>query len=480
MKRKFVTNLALLLFLNLLVKPFWIFGIDRTVQNVVGAEDYGFYFALFNFSVILNMFLDLGINNFNNRNISQNSHLLNKHFSNIIVLKFLLAVLYLVVCMLAGWLTGFSRMELRFLLFLAFNQFLLSFILYLRSNIAGLHLFKTDSFISVLDRLLMIVFCGILLWGNVTQVEFKIKWFVFAQTSAYLLTAIIAFLIVLFYSGRIKIRFDVGFVIAILKKSYPFAILALLMGSYNRIDSVFLKELLPNGNQQAGIYAQAYRILDAASMFALLFAGLLLPMFSRMIKEKEPIGQLTKLSFVMIVIPAIIVAAVSIFYRNEIMDLLYHSHVENSASIFSILMVGFIFISSTYVFGTLLTANGSLKQLNIMAGFGMFLSILLNLILIPKYQALGSAMASLITQAFTAAVQIILVFKVFKLRVNYKLLILLLIFAAGVFLIGTISRDLPYNWMVSLGVMVIFSVILAFSIGLVKIKSMYKIIKYDK
>ena len=38
MKRKFVINLALVLFLNLLVKPFWIFGIDRTVQNVVGAD----------------------------------------------------------------------------------------------------------------------------------------------------------------------------------------------------------------------------------------------------------------------------------------------------------------------------------------------------------------------------------------------------------------------------------------------------------
>ena len=55
MKRKFVTNLILLLFLNLLVKPFWILGIDRTVQNLVGDESYGLYFALFNFSLILKL-----------------------------------------------------------------------------------------------------------------------------------------------------------------------------------------------------------------------------------------------------------------------------------------------------------------------------------------------------------------------------------------------------------------------------------------
>ena len=55
MQRKFLTNLGLLLFLNLLIKPFWIFGIDRTVQNTVGVEEYGFYFVVFNFSFLFNI-----------------------------------------------------------------------------------------------------------------------------------------------------------------------------------------------------------------------------------------------------------------------------------------------------------------------------------------------------------------------------------------------------------------------------------------
>ena len=37
MLKKFLKNIALVLFLNLLIKPFWILGIDRSVQNVVGA-----------------------------------------------------------------------------------------------------------------------------------------------------------------------------------------------------------------------------------------------------------------------------------------------------------------------------------------------------------------------------------------------------------------------------------------------------------
>ena len=52
-QKKFVTNLALLLFLNLLIKPFWILGIDREVQNLVGEKEYGLYFALFNLSLVV-------------------------------------------------------------------------------------------------------------------------------------------------------------------------------------------------------------------------------------------------------------------------------------------------------------------------------------------------------------------------------------------------------------------------------------------
>jgi len=197
MQRKFLTNLGLLLFLNLLVKPFWIFGIDRTVQNTVGPTEFGFYFVVFNFSFLFNILLDLGITNFNNRNIAQNNHLLNKHFSGIITMKILLGVVYFLVTFTIALILGYSGERLKLLGLLGFNQLLISAILYLRSNISGLLLFKTDSFLSVLDRLLMILFCGMLLWGHVTDAPFRIEWFVYSQTAAYVLTALTALLIVI-------------------------------------------------------------------------------------------------------------------------------------------------------------------------------------------------------------------------------------------------------------------------------------------
>jgi len=182
-KKTFLTNLILLVFLNLLVKPFWIFGIDRTVQNTVGAEDYGVYAAMFSLSIILNILLDVGITNFNNRNIAQHSQLLRKYFSNIVILKCLLGVIYAVIALAVGALLGFTFEKYKLFIFLIFNQFLLSFILYLRSNISGLHKYKTDSIVSVIDRVLMIVLCGYLLLTY--RSYFKIEWFVYAQNIIY-------------------------------------------------------------------------------------------------------------------------------------------------------------------------------------------------------------------------------------------------------------------------------------------------------
>ena len=125
MQRKFLTNLGLLLFLNLLIKPIWIFGIDLTVQRNVGVGDYGFYFVILNFSFLFNIILDFGITNFNNRNIAQHNHLLNKHFSGILVLKLLLGLAFVLVAFVIAMVLRYSAAQFWLLGWLALNQFLL-------------------------------------------------------------------------------------------------------------------------------------------------------------------------------------------------------------------------------------------------------------------------------------------------------------------------------------------------------------------
>ncbi len=476
-KKNFIINLAFLLFLNLLVKPFWIFGIERNVQNIVGAEEFGFYFTLFNFSLILQIILDLGTTNYNNRNIAQHSHMLSKYFSNIVSLKLLLAVAYAIISLGLALAIGYDIRQMSVLGVLIANQFLASFVLYLRSNISGLQHFKTDSILSVLDRLIMIIICGILIWGNVSSEPFRIEWFVYSQTASYLITAFVAFVLVLRKTRFFSIKFNFKFYAVYLKQSLPYALLILLMAFYNRIDSIMLERLLPDGMKESGIYAQSFRILDAFSMIAYLFSVLLMPMFARMLQKKEPVEGIIKVASLLLIIPAIILAAACVVFNKELMDLMYVAHVETSATILSLLMIGFVGICGTYIFGSLLTANGSLKQLNIMAACGMVFNISLNLILIPEFRATGAAITSVTTQLLTMLAQMLIAVYILKLRLNLSLIARILIFAPLALGIAWGSSELIDNWLYAMPTAMALSFMLAFAMRIFTLSSVGRLLK---
>lgn len=421
MKQKdFIFNVILLIFLNLLIKPFWILGIDVGVQNRVGAEDYGLYFAVFNFTFLFNMLLDMGITNFNNRNIARHQQLLHKHLSGIITLKLLLGAVYMAVVFAVALIIGYRGFQLWLLFWMAINQFLNAFILYLRSNISALLMFKTDSCLSVLDRLLMVLFCGILLWGGVTDEPFRIEWFVYCQTAAYTVAALTALAIVVAKGKVTRLNWNPTFFLMILKKSLPFAILFLLMSFYNRIDSVMLERMLPEGvgASEAGIYASAFRLLDALVMIAYLFSVILLPLFSKMLKNKENITPIVKSSFSLLFLFSVTSVVLLELFRMPVLELLYREHVAESAAVFRFLIAGIIPISFTYIFGTMLTANGNMKLLNITAIAGIVVNLAVNLLLIPRLQAVGAAVASLSTQSVVAVLQVTIAFRLLKVPVR--------------------------------------------------------------
>jgi O-antigen/teichoic acid export membrane protein len=476
-QRKFIINLAILILLNLLIKPYWILIIDPGVQYRLGNSVYGEYSVLFQFSFLFSILLDFGLTNFNNKNIAQNNHLLSKHFSSLLTLKFALGVLYLLVTMVTAIVIGYDFRFMKLLLILGINQFLISFVLYLRSNLQALHLFKTDSIVSILDRMIMIIICVAMFW-KLLGMEVNIMNYVYAQTIGYSLTALITFWIVLKETHTFKLTWNWRFGLMMLKKSFPFAVLVLLMTFYNRLDQVMIERLLPKdvGSSEAGIYAKGFRLLDAANMFAFLFATQLLPIFSRMVEFKEDVQNLVKLSFSLLITPAIIVSVGCAFYSQELCLLINKS--TDSAIVLSILMFCFMAVSTTYIFGTLLTANGNLRQLNLMAVCGIAVNLLLNLILIPRFQAIGSAIAGVTTQFFTALVQVFIAKKVFNFKVNKRLLIALVFFIFGVITINYLTLHITRGWMANFAIMTVLCGLWAFVTGMLNIKSVLRFIKY--
>lgn len=446
MQQKFISNLILMVVLNLLVKPAAIFGIDAEIQNRVAPEDYGMYFSLLNFSFLFNILMDFGINNFTTKSVAQYPNAAVTYLGKVISLRVALFLLYAAITLSMGFVIGWRNVELSILIFLVINQLFVTLIAYARSHFGGLLMFRTEAFISVLDRFLLILFCGALLYFPLTDVPFKIEWFVWIQTLCYGITFLVAFTILLKKIGLPKIKHNQLFSYAIIKRSFPYALLILLMMIYTRIDSVMIERLHIAGKSEAGVYAQGFRILDAFFMLAMIFSNLLFPIFSKMFSEKSNIVDLLTTSGKLLIGGAFGVSIITYFHADLILGWIYDDFGISSIYSFQLLMFAFVGMCSSLIFGTLLTANGSLRFLNSTALAGIVVNSCLNYYLIPIYGATGAAFATLCTQLTVSLIQLFYCLSYFNLRPKGRIVLQFVGFIGTMILIGLYVPVYSNGW----------------------------------
>jgi len=156
----------------------------------------------------------------------------------------------------------------------------------------------------------------------------------------------------------------------------------------------------------------------------------------------------------------------------------FQSRIQESAQVFRVLMFSFVAISSNYIFGTLLTANNNLKQLNIIAFVGMISNILMNLILIPKYQALGSSYASLTAQGLTALLNIFVAVRIFRFKFDtrFALRILFTVMLTA-FTAWGLKTYTSLAWPITISMTLTGGLVYAFIFRLLDVKDMISILR---
>lgn len=402
MRRFFVKNILFVITINVLVKPIWILYIDREVQNRVGAAEYGTYSAMLALSIMFSTFLDFGITNYNSRTVSQNPDELKTLFSSMLTARLLLIGAYMVLVCGVALALGYHVHELLMLCSVLLIQSLNYLMLFIRSNVAALQRFKTDGMLSVTDRFLMILVCGFLLLYPATGRHFRIEWFIIAQVACYFTACIIAYMVLRhIHEIRLRLSFHWPTILRIIKDSFWYALFIFLMSVYIRSDMQMIKWIA--GTEQVGIYAASYRLLDVSiNMFGSMFAAVLLPLFGRMLAQKQDVNQIVTLCVNIMLPVSFIVAVAAAFFGVPVMHMLYPAADNYWSAIFGWVMASFPAFSIMYVYSTLLTANGNMKILSAIAFTGAVVNIALNAYLISHKQALGAAITCFVTETLVA------------------------------------------------------------------------------
>ncbi|HTN46766.1 MAG TPA: oligosaccharide flippase family protein [Flavipsychrobacter sp.] len=479
MRGFFARNILFVVLLNLLVKPLWIFMIDNTVQNRVG-HDYGSYQALFNLGIIFQILLDFGIANYTSKTIAENPAGIRKLFPALLSARLVLGLLYTGILFLIAFSLGYHGRELHLLAGISVIQLLNSTLLFIRSNIAGLHKFRADGILSISDRLLMVLVCGFLLFNY--REQFTIEWFVLAQIVCYALAVLLG---VVFLKKIAHAPFTLSLnwkhVLYHVRKSLPYAALIFLMSVYTRSDMLLVERLCGDmGRQEASIYAAGYRLLDFINMIGLMIAGMLLPIFGGMIARRENMQELIRLCVNILLPVSFLVVVLAYYFHQDIMQQLYPSLPATKGWVLFWLMCAFPAFSISNVYSTLLTANGNLKLMIRIALIGVVINLTLNFFLIPGYNAVGAAFAAFVTQTVVALHFLFFAKKELTLKEDVRWVFSFCFYLVLLIFVGFIITHLSFPWILQLLIVLLAGICMIFLMRFMDIASLRKLVKLKK
>ena len=389
LQNRFLRTLFLLVILNLLVKPIWIFAIDRRVQNITGFAAYGAYYAMLSFCFLFTMVLDPGLNIRLSRDAASHPDRLPRILSEAIRLKLFLILCFWVLLIPTAAMAGIT--DWGTLLSVALLFTCSSFMSMVRHFMSGAQLFRQEAWLSVVDKSIVILLVGSLMLLPHAASIVTVRVFVWVQVAA-LITAILTGIVVI--TGRIG-PVSIGLAnrldLSEFKSGFPFAVNNFLMGMVSWTDGFLLERMHPSGAEEAGLYAAGYRLLDAFGMLGSIVGGSLLSYISGIWAGSGDYKPAFTASRKVLMLSAVLLATCMSACPAYFSNLLYHRSEGPLVEVLGTLMLALPALYIVHMQGTLLTATGHIATFMRISLAAALVSLILKLILLPGFGARASA-----------------------------------------------------------------------------------------
>ena len=438
--------IGIAIILNVLIKPTGIF-VENIVQDHLGHVAYGTFAALNALAFLFLVFLDFGINQFLTKELAVNPAMPSENLSGLFSLKLFLAIAYPFLMLGVGYLLGYSAHNVYLLFIISSGYSCIQISLYFRAKFQALQKFKLEAFASVADKLILIILTVILIIINI-----NINDYILIRFLSMFLTMVI--LIVpawkIFSKEAFVVNIDLETWKNTLKQTYPFALITILYSIHDKVDQVMIERLI--GQYQSGLYAAAYRWIDAFMMYLWIVLPMFFARFSFVKNDPEQLKSVLKSAQVIAAIPLLFVSAFVCFHGEQLFILLTNStpaEVIEMTSCLKVLFIAVLIHAYFAIFGTLLTAIGGEFFLNKMMIFTITLNIVLNIYFIKHFGISGAAWATAISTFFLSVSYI---FKLLKNPVfHLDIALITKLICLGVLLYASfyICQLLQYNWWVS-------------------------------
>lgn len=216
----------------------------------------------------------------------------------------------------------------------------------------------------------------------------------------------------------------------LMKVAVPLGIASILITIYYQIDQVLLLQL--SSAEEVGIYGAGYRFLSPLLLLPAAVMSSFFPVLSAVhAHDAERVRRLVQRAAELLAVISLPVLATTIALAGPIVNVLFGAQFAGTAEVLPVLMIAFVSIC----FGSLAGFLAPLLNLNwrlaIYSAIGAAANIGLNVWLIPKYGALGSAWVTVVTEVLTMTLMLGTALVALRLRIRpWRLLATALVAAA--------------------------------------------------
>lgn len=370
--------------------------IENIIQDQLGHEVYGRWAALNALAFLCSFILDLGIQQYYIREFqSQQRDSALRDIPHLNGLKIFIAILFPVLVVIMAFLLGYSTTDLWIAAGIATFYSIMSMVMHIRMFFQTYHQLNKDTLIGSLDKALFILLGVTFIYsgGNIIG-------FIGMKALSVLITLLLAW--IWWHQQKIHSLSKWGWSVikwkTIIKVTYPLALITVLNSIHDKIDQIMIHKMI--GDEASGLYAAAYRWLDAILMFLWVLMPLFYTRFCKKIEVKESTEGLVMTGQLFTVVVMAWVTAFILFFGEHFFILFTHStlaEIEQMTWVFKILSGVMLTQGLLAIYGTYILALNGEKFLNKISISLIALNVLMNLFAIPQYGIIGAAWATLIS-----------------------------------------------------------------------------------
>jgi O-antigen/teichoic acid export membrane protein len=395
--KKYLTNTSWL-FLERIVRIVISFVVSIYVVRYLGPKDFGLYSYVLSFFWLFGSLSTVGLEAISTREIVKQPERVDEINGTVFILRLVGSLAAIILIGITLLITGEETFT-AILILITSASFLFQSFSVIEYYFRGIVKAKYNAYALSASVILASLFKIILI-----LIKAPLLYFVFAIVFEYLALAV--GLVLVYHLNKLSLfkwKFSRELSVKLLKDSWPLMLSGLVVMVYMRIDQILIKHMIDE--VAVGYYAAAVRICEAWYFIPVTLCNSIFPAIvnAKNVSEEFYNNRMQKLYDLLAWLAIGIAVPVTIF-SDQIISILFGSTFAPASPVLIIYIWAGVAVflgvaSSQYLINENLT-KVSFSRTSI----GMIINVILNLVLIPVYGIIGSAVATLVSYTCVAFV----------------------------------------------------------------------------